>query len=176
MAQLEGYIAGEAHPRTVEMTAGSEARLGIAKVDVAASSFSSWLVTSTIDAAANDSDKSWLVPASTEWQVLFIGVSYVSTADAGDRVLQVQVERGGVVYCILATAGVVQPASKTYSYTFASGLADLVAIRDTVKMFTPIPPTTILRAGDTLRVWDCKAIQAAADAMVVTIQTGQRSV
>jgi hypothetical protein len=176
MSELLGIVPGEGHCRTAEMTAGSEALLGIPKVDVALSSFSSWLVSSAIDADVNRSNKSWAVPDATEWQVLFIGINYTSTADAGDRLLQVQVERAGVVHCILGTAGVVQPASKVYTYTFASGLADLAAIRDTTKMFTPIPPTSILRAGDTLRIWDCKAIAAVADDMTVTIQYGARSV
>lgn len=176
MAQLEGLLATETQPRAAEMSAGTIGTLGRVQVDVAASTFSSWLVTSVIDATANDSDKSWPVPASTEWQILWIGVTLDSTADAGNRLMQVQVERGGVLYGILATASTVQPASKVWTYTFAPGLADLTSFRDTTKMFTPIPPTTILRSGDTLRVWDCKAIAAAGDDMTITIQYGVRSV
>jgi hypothetical protein len=175
MAELLGRVAGESAPRSVEMTPGTNG-FGQIKVDVASSSFSSWVVTSAIDLTANSSNKTWVVPASTEWQILAIGVSYVSSADAGDRLLQVQVERSGVVYFILATAGVVQAASKTWTYTFAPSLADLTAFRDTTKLFTPLPPTTILQAGDTLRVWDCKAIAAAADDCVITIQLGTRTV
>jgi len=136
-----------------------------------------WRVSLLSDEAADDSDKSFTVPASTEYQILWIWVEYTSTATAGNRQLVIEVQESAPdVIGQLARAGAVQAASLTRYYQFGPGLADLVGFRDTNYLTTPIPPTTILRAGDILRIYDNKAIAAAADDMIVQIQIASRAV
>lgn len=51
MAQLQGYVAGEAEPRTVEMTAGSETRAGAVHVYIAGTAASALSAGKAEDAA-----------------------------------------------------------------------------------------------------------------------------
>ena len=136
-----------------------------------------WSIETTSDTALNDSDKSFTVPVGTEWQILNIWVEYTSTADVGDRQLVIEVQSSTPdVTAHWARAGVVQAASLTYYYEFAPGLADLTALRDTDYLTTPIPTTSLLKAGDILRVYDNNAVAAAADDVIVHVQWAGRAV
>jgi hypothetical protein len=137
-----------------------------------------WLVTSVMDVVANDQDKSWDVPAGQEWQILWVHVRLTTTGTAGDRQLEIRIERPGAAMDpigIWAAAGAVQAASLTREYIFAPGLADLTDFRDTDKLTTPIPVTDILRAGDRLRVRENSGTDANDD-MNVWVQYAWREV
>jgi len=136
-----------------------------------------WRVATITDVTANDSDKSFTVPASTERHILGIWVEYTSTATVGDRQLVIEIQIAGPdVTAQWARAGLVQAASLIYYYEFAPGLADLTAVRDTDYLTTPIPTTSVLKAADILRVYDNNAVAVAADDMIVHIQHADRSV
>ena len=157
------------------------ANIQVADVDVGAANpvpvSDDWRVSLQADETADDSDKTFTVPASTEWQILWIWVEYTSTAAAGDRQLEIQVQDAAAdVIANLARAGVVQAASLTRYYQFGPGLADLGAFRDTDYLTTPIPPTTILQAGDILRIYDNNAVAAAADDMICQVKIASRTV
>jgi hypothetical protein len=129
------------------------------------------------DVALNDSDKSFTVPAATEYQILWIWVEYTSDANAGDRQLQIQVQNSGAdVIADWARAGDVQAASLTRNYLFGAAVSDLGTFRDTDFMTTPIPAGGFLQAGDILRVFDNNAVAAATDDMIVHIKIASRSV
>jgi hypothetical protein len=135
-----------------------------------------WTVDAFIDEAGDDSSKQWTVPAGRIWHVFWVAVKLATTATVGSRQIEVRVQRAGVsMFTVLARCGVTQAASLTYEYTLAPGVPDLTAVRDNVApsnawVATPIPVTTILRAGDTLRVWDNKSIAGAADDMSAWVQ------
>lgn len=135
-----------------------------------------WRITSQSDETTNNSDKSFTVPASTEWQLLGVYVEFISTGTAGNRQLAIEVQDGAAdVIAQLARAGVVQAASLTRYYQFGIGMSDLAAFRDTDLLTTPLP-SLLLAAGMVLRVWDNKAVDAAADDMQVHIIYAARSV
>lgn len=137
----------------------------------------SWRVGYTSAEDANDSDVQFTAPAGEEWQVLWIWVELTSDGTAGNRQMVIEVKDGaGDVKAQLARAGVVQGASVTRNYLFAPSAADLTAFRDSDFVTTPLPPTALLAAGDVLRVYDSKAIAAAADDMMVHLQYAYRSV
>ncbi len=135
-----------------------------------------WRVSLQSDETADDSDKTFTVPASTEWQILWIWVELVTTVAAGDRQMVIQIQDTGADVIGEIRAGVVQAASLTRNYMFAPAVADLLGFRDTVFLMTPIPPTLILQAGDIVRVYDNAAIAAATDDMVVQMQIASRAV
>lgn len=135
-----------------------------------------WRVDLESDTTTNDSDKSFTVPADTEWQVLWIWVELTTTSTVGDRQLVVELQTSGPDVIGQVRVGVTQAASLTYYYMIASSLADLMVERDTDWLMTPLPPTTVLQAGDIIRVYDNNAVAAAADDMVVHIQIAERSV
>lgn len=140
-----------------------------------------WFITNWQDIAPNDSDKSFgPVPAEMEYQVLWIQAVFVTTATVGDRQLEVRVERAGSAMPgpegDWARAGAVQAASAEYNYIFAPGLADLTAVRDSDYLTTPIPVTSLLQAGDAVRVYDNNAVDAAADDLYLYIQYAYRRI
>jgi len=135
-----------------------------------------WRISLIEDESLNDSDKTFVVPADTEYQILWVCVEYASSADAGNRQLVVQTQdyAGDVIGEV--RVGVTQAASLTYKYMLAAALADLTAIRDSNWLMTPLPAGFLLQAGDRVRVYDNKGIAPAADDMIVHIQIASRTV
>lgn len=141
---------------------------------------SEWLIDNILDISADDIDKSWDVPDGQEWQILWIEIRLATTATAGDRELEVLVERPGAAMAPTghwATAGTTQAASLVRYYIFAPGLADLTDFRgtDTDRLTTPLPVTDILQGGDRLRVREYTGTDASDD-MNVFIQYAWREV
>lgn len=136
-----------------------------------------WALASLADETADDSDKTFTVPAATQYQILWIWVELTTTATAGNRQLCIEIQdAAGDVIAQAARVGTVQTASLTRNYLFAPAAADLLAFRDTDYITTPIPPTLFLSAGQKIRVYDKSAVAAAADDMIVQMQVATRSV
>lgn len=117
------------------------------------------------DEAANDSDKTFTVTATEEWQIQSIWVELATTATAGNRQLVVEIQDGSSDVIFQVRAGVTQAASLTYYYAFGPNLVDLTAVRDSDYVSTPMPPL-VLPAGYIVRIYDNNAVDAAADDMV----------
>jgi hypothetical protein len=136
-----------------------------------------WRVSLIADELDNDSDKTFTVPALTEYQILWIWVELTTTATVGNRQMVIQVQDSASdVISTWALASVVQAASIARNYLFAPGVADQLGFRDTSFLTTPIPVTSFLQAGDIIRVYDNKAIDAAADDMIVQMKIASRLV
>ena len=119
-----------------------------------------------VDEADNDSDKTFTVPSATVWEILSIHVELVTTAGAGDRLIEVQMQDSSGDIIAQTVAGAVQAASVTRSYMFAPDAVDLTSFRDTVLMSNRIPKF-ILPAGFKVRIFDNNAVAASADDMVL---------
>ena len=134
----------------------------------------SWRVALQADEAANDSDKTFTVPASTEWEILSIWVELSTTATVGNRqvVVEMQDSAGDVIGSFLA--GIVQTASLTRNYMFAPGL-ELMTVFVGAYLSFPLPPM-VLPDGFKVRVYDSAAVDAAADDMVVQMMVASRTV
>lgn len=139
-----------------------------------------WRVQEVYNAAANDvgvkNRKVYIVPDHHEVQVLWIGATVTTTATVGNRQIQIAAYRqDGTLIGVLATAGAVQAAGTTRFYTFAPGLADLTAFRDTNCLTTPLPTGTIGRQQQRLVVFDNKNIDPL-DNVVLAVQVAVRAV
>ena len=134
-----------------------------------------WVPDLQDDEAANDSDKSITVPAGYEWRIKWIWVELASTAVVGNRNMEIQIQDAAADVIARVVAGIVQAASLTRHYLFAPYVTELAAFRDTNYLST-IMPEWVLPAGYVVRVWDNKAIDAAADDMVVQMMVEQRTV
>lgn len=121
------------------------------------------------DATANDSDKSWTVPANRRWKISWIHVAYTSTATVGNRQLKMEVLDSGSNLRIDAHAGAVQAASNTYHYEFMKGIYRETSFVDN-SIQVPIPYDVVIPAGWSLRIYDESAVDAAADDMTVSFQ------
>lgn len=119
------------------------------------------------DATANDSDKTFVVPANTRWFLTNVLVYFQSTSDVGNRVITILYTDASNNVIARMVAGAVQAASNNYYYEFSLGSA-----RET----TPVNSNLvghldgiILEAGMKVRVYDSAAIAAAADDMTVSL-------
>ena len=135
---------------------------------------SAWIPALQADEAANDSDKSLTVPASTEWIVKWIWIELTTSADVGDRQIEIQIQDAAADVVAQFRASVVQAASVTRYYLFAPQMPDLAAFRDTDYLCSPIPEL-ILPTGYVIRVWDNKARAAGADDLVVQAMIAARA-
>ena len=135
-----------------------------------------WSPLLVADETADDSDKSFTVPANYMYQVLWIWVELTSDANAGNRQMTIELQDDAADVIAQWRAGAVQAASLTRYYCFAPSNADLTAFRDTTFLMTPIPPTVVLPASYVVRVYDSAAISAAGDDMVVQLMVARRAV
>lgn len=135
----------------------------------------SWLVSTLSFTTADDSDNTFTVPADTEYQILSVYVSLVTTATVGNRQMAVQALDSSNNILIGVRAGATQAASLTRVYNFAPGMPQDTLFRDTDYLAVSMPPI-FLAAGQKLRVWDKAAVAAAADDMTVRVQIASRSI
>jgi hypothetical protein len=110
--------------------------------------------------------KLFTVPVGEIWKIKSIWAELFTTAAAGNRQLEVTVLDTGLQVVATMVAGAVQAASLTRYYLFAPGLPDLAAFRDTSYLTTPLPEL-LIPAGYRIKVWDNKAVAAAADDLFV---------
>jgi hypothetical protein len=136
----------------------------------------SWRVALTQDETLNDSDKTFTVPASTEWQILWIWIEFTTTATVGVRQLEVQLQDSAGDVIGAWQVGSTQIASLTYNYLLAIAMPDLAALRDSVYLLTPLPAGLFLTAGQKIRIWDNNVVDAAADDMNIQMQYAARSI
>ncbi len=125
------------------------------------------------DTTVNDSDKTFSVPAATEWTIQSIQVNFISTSTAGARQLTIEIQDASSNVIALIKAGVTQIASLTYDYLFAPGVPDITAVRDLTVM-TPMPIMTLLPSY-VIRIYDSAVIDAAADDMTMRMLIHARS-
>jgi len=148
-------------------------------VTVTGSVSESWRVALTQDEAADDSDKIFTVPASQEWQILWVWAEFASftgTAANPARQLEIQLQDSAGDVIGQFQPGKTQTNGESYNYMFAPGFPDLTSFRDTSYLMTPLPPTIFLSAGQKLRIWDNNAVDAANDDLNVQMQYAWRTV
>lgn len=120
------------------------------------------------DATADDSDKTYTVPAGKQWSVRSIAVTLVTTATVGNRQLDVLITDASDNLYAKFVAGAVQAASLTRIYVFAPGQPNETGFTGTLMLRT-LAEGLVLPAGWKIRVYDSAAIAAAADDMTVRI-------
>lgn len=128
-----------------------------------------------VDADANDSDKTFTVPANKVWKVAGIMIVYVSTATAGNRQLAVEFADDSANVIFRMRLGTTQAASLTRYYQLGIGLPDLTSFRDTDFLYCPLPSDIVLPEDYTIRVYDKAAVDAAADDMSIYMSILQKS-
>ena len=120
------------------------------------------------DAAANDSDKTFTVPASKTYIVHSVAALLVSTSDAGNRQLDVLLTDASDNVIAKYVAGAVQPQSQSYTYVFAVNHPQETGFTGDV-MLRALGENIPLPGGYKIRVYASAAIQATADDLTVRI-------
>jgi len=126
------------------------------------------------DATANDSDKTFTVPASTIWEPLFVAVTLVTTATVGNRKMRLEIGDGTDLWWFKEWTPT-QAASLTRNYFAALGLPDDAAFDANGRARILLEPRFPLPAAWTVRLFDVNAIAAAADDMTVKVLGDSRS-
>lgn len=122
-----------------------------------------------IDTAADDSDKTIVVPDGEMWVLDWLHVTLVSTATVGNRQIKLALYDNADVLQADWTAGAVQAASLTRHYMFQPGLSRETAFVDG-EILIAVPQKLVIPAKWYLRVYDSAAVAAAADDMTVAYQ------
>jgi hypothetical protein len=120
------------------------------------------------DATADDSDKTYVVPAGKAWLLRSVYAQLVSTATVGNRQLDILLTDGSDNALARYKAGAVQAASLTREYVFAPQHPQETGFTGTT-MLRALGEGLILPAGYKVRVFDSAAIAAAADDLTVRI-------
>ena len=130
----------------------------------------------TSDSVANESSKSFTVPAGKRWIINTVWVEFTSSATVGNRQIEVSVNSAASADELYFTrSGAVQAASLTRYYLFGTGIADLTSFRDTDFLMTPLPAPMEMDPGEVLIVRDVggtarAAIKDGTDDMVVHVR------
>lgn len=129
----------------------------------------------TRDATANDSDKSFTVPAGKVWNLLAVTAELAATATVGSRVLRAYLKDSSADYlaaCASVTITANQIGTMFWEYGFGSTSTTIRRGPNNgspnVTISQNLHPC-ILPAGYSVRVIDTAAIVAAADDMVVVL-------
>jgi len=130
------------------------------------------------DATANDSDKTFTVPAGKVWEMRFIASELVCTATVGNRVLGCLINTPDGGDCVSVGTLVIAasqygglqlhfgaPVAK-YTTAFARLSTPSVAVNVAA---TQGYGSMLFPAGTTIRIWDLSAIDAAADDLTVVL-------
>lgn len=134
-----------------------------------------WSPELKVDESLNDSDKTFTVTASEEWEIQSIWVELTTTATAGNRQIVIEIQDSSSDVIGQYRAGIAQAASLTRYYMFSPHAEGLTAFRDTDYLSNPIAPLC-LPASYVIRVYDVAAVDAAADDMNVQMMIKKRSV
>lgn len=116
------------------------------------------------DAALNDSDKSFTVPAGKVWSLRWLFATLATTATVGNRFIWVIITNGANDVWIHKQA-TSHPASTTYNYNFAPQYSTQTG---TTERTAPLMDA-LLPAGYVIRIYDSGAIDAAADDLTVVL-------
>ena len=130
-----------------------------------------------LDAAANDSDKSFIVPAGKIWDVKAIHIEIATTATVGNRSLIAIFTNGtSTVFASPRTANIA--ASNTGVLNLSRHYAAMGSTSSNAPLLSGVAPgggmygtlpDMLLPAGYVIRAYDIGAIDAGADDMPVVL-------
>ena len=125
------------------------------------------------DDAANDADKSFVVPAGFRYKILYAHAEFVTTATVSNRLLGMEVLDASANHAYHAIAGSDQTPSSDREYVYFPNGAPETSFRDN-HIIVPIPKELILLSGWTLRFHDENEVDLAADDLTVSVMVDSR--
>ena len=122
----------------------------------------------TVDEAANDSDKTITVPAGEVWELLAVYVDFTASATVGTRSVILEIRNASAVIFLSLRQNINISASQHRACTFAP-FGNEVAGAINESTLGALPIGLYLPTGWDLRVRDFNAIDAAADDLLVRV-------
>jgi len=130
------------------------------------------------DAGTNDSDKTYTVPANHTWLLGSVYAEIATTADVGNRLLNISITDGtNVIYRSQSTAAIAASKKGTLYSTNTGGASDTTArlilagtaTADVSLNLYDLPREMYLPPGCVITIKDTAAVAAAADDMIVVL-------
>jgi len=121
-----------------------------------------------LDAALNDSDKTFTVPATKIWHLLLVGYTFTATATVGNRSVTIRIRDDADATLFETRQSTNHTASEVRTGTAFTGFGSVPGILSVIE-YAPLPSQLFLPAGFDIRVFDSNAIDAAADDLDVQI-------
>lgn len=116
-----------------------------------------WKVKVVQDFLPNISNKLFTVPTLKDWLIQSIQFETTTNATAGNRQFEVLYLDAGSNKLATSVAGLAQPPSTNYFYTYTLNGLDSIALRDSNKV-SAVLPHMILTDTMKIRVYDNKGI------------------
>lgn len=126
------------------------------------------------DATANDSDKTFTVPASTIWEPLFFSITLVSQTTAGNRKMRLEIGDGSALWWFKEWTPL-QAVTLTRNYYASIALPDDAAFDASGRARMLYEPRFSLPAGWTIRLFDVNAIAPTLDDLTVLVLGDSRA-
>jgi len=124
------------------------------------------------EATADDSDKTLTVPPGDDYQLLYGQVTLATTADVGNRRLEIIIADDSATELFNISAGAVQAASTTVKYLLVPGHQVRESTAVNGELIIPLPSNVSMATGWTIRIYDSAAIAATADDMTIQLVAG----
>ncbi len=121
---------------------------------------------SVVDLVTNDNDKTIAVPAGRTWRQVIVSVNFTTSADAGARQIEIELQDALGIVLFTAVASETQLATETILYQAAANLEDKVVITtDLVHMRLA---DFVMNAGFGIRILDSNNI-SGTDALIIRV-------
>lgn len=124
------------------------------------------------DLTTGNSSKTFTVPSSFIYDILYCNIAYTSSGTVGNRQIAIQIldTSNNIVFTV--NAGLTQAANLTYNYNFAEGLnKETSLVTGTVNV--PMPEEFVALTGYTVKVFDTAAIAPTTDNLLVNMMVRQ---
>lgn len=120
------------------------------------------------DQTSDDTDKTFTVPAATQWKLLALMVILVTNATAGNRIIELHVRDASDTQFLRLDHGVVQTASLTVRYIYVPGVSRESAISGGF-LYIPSLPDLWLPTGFDIRAFESATISATDDMSIFAL-------
>jgi len=122
------------------------------------------------DATANDSDKSFTVPAGKVWEMLFMSGDLSTTATVGNRVLVIAIAPDGTNSVRQIISGSIAASGTAGCIVTCGSVTSIITLAlTTTTRYTVGVSRMLLPAGAVIRIYDAATIDAAADDLTVVL-------
>jgi len=120
------------------------------------------------DATANDSDKSWTVPAGKVWNLKYVWGNLVTTATVGSRIFGIRIYQSGTDQLWRSNDATIAASQSGHAILADGVFSTSYTLGNNGGVINPLPDM-MLTEGMIIRVLDSAAIDAAADDLTVVL-------
>ena len=128
-----------------------------------------------VEETLNDSDKTFTIPSTEIWQILYIRCELDTSATGGDRklVIHVRDDDDDILYSIRPHVSQANVGGRNYNFAPGNPLETDFYLNE---ILTPIPNLLFLLPSYSLRIYDSAAIDPTADDLTIQMMVNRYDV